>query len=163
MYKTPFLPFLLYLIHIDSNMFYNTDFRSFVLDLAVKKYRSHINSFSSFLWKYTFYTLNKQRSSYGFADPFPRGNKQTSVLLKYRSTKKYQEVPRSTKKYQEVQRSTKKYQEVRRITKKYQEVRRITKKYQELPRSTENYQEVPRSTENYQEVPRITKKYQEVR
>lgn len=60
MYKTLFLSFLLYFIHIDSNMFYNTDFRSFVLDLGVKKYRSHINSFSSFLWKCSLYTWNSK-------------------------------------------------------------------------------------------------------
>jgi hypothetical protein len=74
---------------------------------------------------------------------FPRGNKRNSVLLKYKSTKKYREVPRSTKKYWEVLRSTEKYEEV--------------------PRSTKKYQEVPRSTEKYQEVPRSTKKYKEVR
>ena len=81
-----------------------------------------------------------------------RGEKQTSVLLKYRSTEKYQEVPRSTEKYREVQRSTG-------STEKYREVQRSTEKYEEVRRSTEKYREVPRSTEKYKEVQRSTKKY----
>ena len=48
------------------------------------------------------------------------GKGRTSVLLKYRSTEKYPEVPRSAEKYQEVPRSTEKYQEVQRSTKKYE-------------------------------------------
>jgi hypothetical protein len=62
----------------------------------------------------------------------PRGNKRISVLPKYKSTKKYQEVPRSTEKYREVPRSTKKYREVPRSTKKYREVPRSTEKYKEV-------------------------------
>ncbi len=58
----------------------------------------------------------------------PRGNKRTSVLLKYREV---QEVPISTekcKKYGDVRRSTekcKKYGDVRRSTEEYEEVQEV--------------------------------------
>ncbi len=55
-----------------------------------------------------------------------RGKKRTSVLLKYRSTKKYRDVPRSTKKSQESQGSTE-------TTTKYRKVQGST----EVQRSTE--------------------------
>ena len=61
-----------------------------------------------------------------------RGNKRTSVLQKYGSTKKYREVSRSTEKYGEVRRSIEKYREVSRSTKKYQEVQGSTEKYKEV-------------------------------
>ena len=52
-------------------------------------------------------------------DNLSRGNKRISVLQKYGSTKKYQEVRRSTQKYVEVPRSPEKYAEVPRSTMNY--------------------------------------------
>ena len=79
----------------------------------------------------------------------PRGNKRTSVLQKYESTKKYEEVRRSTEEYEEVRRSTRKYQEVPRT---YREVSRSTKKSKEVLKSTKKYLEVHRSIKKYNEV-----------
>ena len=77
-------------------------------------------------------------------------------------TEKYPTVRRSTyctEKYPTVQRSTLLYGEVPNCTEKYPTVRRSTLLYGEVPNCTEKYPTVRRSTQLYGEVPNCTKKY----